>query len=53
MCDPVAGLPDSKRLTRRTVWVSANRSASRPLAKAQAPMFSGSSCSHTTSRGVG
>ena len=47
---PVAGLPDSARLTWRSARSSPSRSRRRPCAKPQAPMFSGSSWSHTTSR---
>ena len=50
---PVAGLADSARLTWRSVWVSRSSRCSRPWTKFQAPMFSGSSCSHTTSSAPG
>ncbi len=46
---PVAGLADSARLTWIRVKRSRSSMCSRPWAKDHAPMFSGSSWSHTTS----
>ena len=51
--DPVAGLPDWARLTCLSWYLVPSSRCSRPWTNSHAPMFSGSSCSQTTSLAAG